>query len=177
VAVNLDHLCTDAPYKACVAKLALTWKQLPPATMTHVTPLLLQHGLQQPALKQGESNVHFIAAMGIGRDIDTISPWAAVARPAIDALRYQPPHAQLWCWLSGEEGAGMHAAAAALMPPRMFKGAMAETISRVTLHQCAYCKWIISADKLAALACAYCVKQPYCHHSFSQMTATDAPPA
>jgi hypothetical protein len=175
VTINLDYLCATPAYDACVAQLARVWQHLPPAAIADVTPSLLSDVLKMPELQNGESVVRFVAA--IGRDIDTISHWAAVARPAIDALRYQPPHAQLWRWLSGEEGPALHAAAAALMPPRVFNGAVAETKSRVTLHQCAYCKWIISADKLAALACAYCVKQPYCRHSFSPMTATDAPPA
>jgi hypothetical protein len=139
--------------------------------------------------------VRFVAAAG--RDIDTIGPWAKVARAAIEALQYQPPNELLWRWLAGEEGAALHVAAAALMPPRVHRAAVdateraasdrldsavAQQQRSMTLFQCCRCKWVVPIDRLDAVKDAMCnkrtshsfVSEP--PHVFAQVQATDSPP-
>jgi hypothetical protein len=177
VTINLDYLCAARAYDVCVAQLARVWQHLPPAAIADVTLSLLSDVLKMLELRDGESIVRFVAA--IGRDIGSVGPWAAVARPAIKALRYHPPPDLLWRWLAEEEGAALRAAAVMVLPPSAVTTAVAATKRSVMLYQCQYCKWIIPADKLAVVQSARCIKIAYPGgtHIFCQMGATDAPPA
>jgi hypothetical protein len=162
VATNFDYLCAGALYNACVDLLARAWDRLPPATMACLTPPLLRDLLSRPEMKNGDRIVRLVAATGV----DNITTFAGIAREAIEALRYQPEQDTLWHWLAGGGRGALHAAATALLPPRVYATAK----RKAEVHQCSYCYHCVGAEQVAQASKKRCSRRSGDTCSFALFT-------